>query len=716
MPDKSIKRGKKAEKNHSLSPAKPVPWMEQAFQGVLLGLVLLSPYYRGLYFDYERFPFFSIVYVVAAFFFLYRSVVLRKKTSLQTLPEWAFFFFAIFYGVNVFFAADRGLALREFFNIFTFFIFFLVASDAFQTPESKKKALFLFALNGIILIFLGYFYQFGWINPAGRPLGMNMHDLYLREINRLQSTLQYPNTTAAYIAMGYCASLLFFFLEEQKLKRILSVGMMFLLITGFFFTNSRGALLMLVVTIILLLFLLPRRQKIIFFFLLLFSFLIFLPLSPFLEFSLVHAQAGKFIGLLLIGSLLLVGCQFGFALVEKKVLSISNRSYFLTGAIVGAGIMILLLLSWYSGLFTSPLSNRLRNITLGTIISQERWIFYRDAIHLFLQRPVSGWGGGGWMARYLAIQSYPYFSESTHNYYLQVLVESGILGLFLLGVFLGSLFITGIRQIKRLTSDELIILVGTLGILFMGFSHSFVDVNFSLGAYQFAIWFFCAWVDQALKRNPKSSFSWKMQFRSEISVVVCLGFLILSLFLNGGVRAAIWGEYFASRGEIQTAEMYYQTAIQREPWNAGNYHALSQIYRTIFITQKDQATRELSIKNAVRALDLAPFNALYLENMAVLSVERGNFDTGVRLFEESILEAPFIITRYEHFCATCRSIAEFYLSQGDAERARFYFQKALAVGDLFQGFAARSIVPIPTSQNLTNMILEITTRLQAFQP
>ena len=216
----------------------------------LFGLVLLSPYYRGLYFDYERFLFFAVFWGIAIFFFVAQYFLRQERIIISTIPEWIFIFLVLLYLLNIPLAADKGGSFREFFNYLTFAIVFLLVENLWSSLEDKKWFLLALGLNGIILAFLGIFYQFGWVSPSATPLGMSMRDLFIG--GRLHSTFQYPNTTAAYFAMSYIALLTLFLLEKKKSWFLGAIFLSFLSLSGFFFTYSRGGILTLPLALIFL--------------------------------------------------------------------------------------------------------------------------------------------------------------------------------------------------------------------------------------------------------------------------------------------------------------------------------------------------------------------------------------------------------------------------------------------------------------------------------
>jgi len=713
---------KKKMKKNKTKPVRITPveknltGLELLLQYGLLFLVLFSPYYRGLYFDYERYPFFLIIFILAAIFFFYHIVFLHKKITLNTPIELFFLFFVLLYGLGIFWAADKGLAFKEFFSYSGFFLFFLLVTYLFNNLKLKRLFLFVFGINTLILVMLGFFYRFGWINPLSRPFGMNMQDLYLNEANRLQSTLQYPNTFAAYIALGIISFFIFSIWEEKPLFRYLSVFGMFFLQAGLYFTYSRGGLLVIGLSMVFLLLALPRLERKKSILLLIVSFTVTLLFSSPLEYFLINEFKSQFFGLLLTGGLVQTFAILITSILWKKSIVFSRRSYIVSAIILGVVILSFVFLFNITGRSASLFSNRLRQLSLSTIISQERWIFYHDALKLSWSRPFTGWGGGGWKARYFAYQSYPYFSENPHNYYLQIISESGFLGLLFMIGLIFSLFYGSLRfKMTNGMNRDTILVVGICGILFMGFAHGFIDVDFSLGTYQYAIWMFAALVNQYLRDNQwvihRKHFK-KITIPSEIGLIVALVFIILSVFMMTGGRNQLWGDFFASRGEVDYALQSYQKASRSIPFSAENHYSLSQLYRQLFNTQQAQEAREKSEYHGGKAFQLSPFNYLYLENLAVLYIEKGEFDKGLRYFENAITQAPFIANTYEHYEIACQSIAEFFLLKNQKKQAVNYYEKALHADQLFDQFSQKSIVPIQKPPQLLTLSQNMRSRIQ----
>ena len=120
------------------SPERTLPLLEKFLQYGLLLIVLLSPYYRGLYFDYERYPFFLAVFLLAIIYFFYQIAYQRKVITIKTPVEYFFLLTVLLYGLSIFWAADQGMAFREFFSSVAYFIFFLLVRFAFTLRIGKQ--------------------------------------------------------------------------------------------------------------------------------------------------------------------------------------------------------------------------------------------------------------------------------------------------------------------------------------------------------------------------------------------------------------------------------------------------------------------------------------------------------------------------------------------------------------------------------------------------
>jgi O-antigen ligase len=154
---------------------------------------------------------------------------------------------------------------------------------------------------------------------------------------------------------------------------------------------------------------------------------------------------------------------------------------------IGVGVFLALvmgLLTWIGG---AELSKRIATVTSShsEITSDVRTFINRDGLKMFLKKPVLGWGLGTFPVVYPQFRSFytNFFVNQAHNDYLQLLVETGLLGFATMLWFLWTLYSHAIRKLKNWSGEisgavALSCVLGLSGILV----HSAVDFNLQIPA------------------------------------------------------------------------------------------------------------------------------------------------------------------------------------------------------------------------------------------
>ncbi|MGI5963770.1 MAG: O-antigen ligase family protein [Lawsonibacter sp.] len=112
----------------------------------------------------------------------------------------------------------------------------------------------------------------------------------------------------------------------------------------------------------------------------------------------------------------------------------------------------------------------------------QRTVFFQDGLKLFLRSPIFGLGMGAFENSYTSVQSFNYTTKYVHNHYIQVLLETGLIGFFF---FVGLLLTSAIAiLITRRKGDAASPLIPCLGaaLIFMA-GHAAVEVVFSSNVY-----------------------------------------------------------------------------------------------------------------------------------------------------------------------------------------------------------------------------------------
>jgi len=523
------------------------------------------------------------------------------------------------------------------------------------------------------------------------------------EGGRLHATFQYPNTASAYLGAGYLA-LLGVTLEERKTEGVnfLASFLAFLALAGTFFTYSRGGLLLLALVLLFLLFFFPQKLRAGLFSGILATVLPFFVLLPFLERFLRALQPLPFWGTLLVGAFASASFRGLLEPLERRLKEWPAKGFLAFIGVLFAAVVFLFALAVHFGLVGGG-ATRLLDVSLRTRNVWERLIFYRDGLKIFALRPFSGWGGGGWEALYFSVRSFPYFTRSTHNFYLQVLIEGGLVGIALLVFLLFLLFRMGSSAFRQSPTPW----VGMLfGILVFSFLHGFVDVDFNLGAYQLGVWFLAGCLVQASLKGNSGKKGAFFTLSPLLFSLICAALFALSSFSVSSEWQRIFDRYFAREGKWDEAVYFLERASRFEPWNPEIHYALSQALRQKFLLKRQEALRQWAIEEGEKALRLAPRNAAILEHVGILYAERGDFERALPLLKKAVESNPFELSHYLNLAWVCHYAGKYFLEKDEREKAVFFLKEGVAVEELLKKAEGRSLAPLKWDTGEIEKLLE----------
>ncbi|MGB9236283.1 MAG: O-antigen ligase family protein [Terriglobales bacterium] len=198
------------------------------------------------------------------------------------------------------------------------------------------------------------------------------------------------------------------------------------------------------------------------------------------------------IAALMAGSIFLSGSRGGMLALVAQIVVLgvfvlrSQKGNWRQPLMLG-GFLVLVIgfLVWVGG---NELTRRLVSIHTEAhteLTGGTRLTIDRDCLHMFLRKPVLGWGLGTFSTVYPGFRSFfsTFFVNEAHNDYLQLLVETGLAGFAIAIWFLVLLLrqaATKLKDWNQTTTGALTAaaLLGCLGILV----HSFLDFNLQIPA------------------------------------------------------------------------------------------------------------------------------------------------------------------------------------------------------------------------------------------
>lgn len=131
-------------------------------------------------------------------------------------------------------------------------------------------------------------------------------------------------------------------------------------------------------------------------------------------------------------------------------------------------------------LLPSFIANRLQGLWANENAIQ-RFVFFSDGLKLFARSPLIGHGVGAFENSLRSVQSFQYDTKYVHNHYIQVMLETGVIGLILFLLLLGSSAAVILRARRREDFHPLLPALGG-ALVFMAI-HALTEVVFSTYSY-----------------------------------------------------------------------------------------------------------------------------------------------------------------------------------------------------------------------------------------
>lgn len=650
-----------------------------AFTGLML-LLFYPPYFRGLFFPVEQR--WTLLLAIMLFTITYLWKLTYREVSFLNCPlDFAAAALVLVYILAAIKPASQGLAVAEVAKVLLYFLtYWLVSRLGGRSCNNYLLHTLYLAAAGTALAAL--------LTATGL---VYIKDGFLG--GRFYSTLQYPNALASYVGAG---SIIGFYLWARAYHKrpYLYTAANYLLLMVFLGTGSRGAYLFFPLFMVFFCLLAPRGYRI--------------PVIAHSVFCTVAALVGNmgFIpmavaksygsawGWFALGLLVAFGGQLIIQLTGRSLESPRVRK------VAVATVMLLLIgFSFYlaahvavkpavggeqpggvlNRILPPQIMARIQDINLDTSSSQHRLFWTGDAIKMVRDRPLLGFGGGGWEAAYRQYQSYFYNSTQVHNHYAQVAVETGMAGIsILLAVWLLFL-ITSWGNYRHNQGEERFQALATgTAALFLG-THAVIDFNLALGAVSIMLWAFFglsrSLEEERLGSQPILTLQVFKQKRAAYITGLTLSCLLMFLFsisylmgVASARRAAIALQY----NNLEATAAYLEEAGRYDPFTASYHNDLAGIYLNVGQTEK-------ALVHALAASAREPFNISILGRLAEAYWHSDLAEQAVATMERSRRASPWAAGVWENLAQIYTVAGIKYLKDGQQEKAREVFEQAAAM-------------------------------------
>lgn len=334
--------------------------------------------------------------------------------------------------------------------------------------------------------------------------------------------------------------------------------------------------------------------------------------------------------------------------------------------------------------------NRFQSISTKEHSSQARLAFYKDGFKVIKEYPILGAGGGGWLTLYQMYQSYLYWTTQAHNYFLQMWIEVGIVGL---GLFIASLLLLVyklFRTYKDIQTENnkillSIIFTAVFGILI----HAFMDFDLSLVSLTNILWAFIGvlanytlpieiketTISKSKEKSFKPQFGYMNIVFSVFLVLVILG--SSSLILSDSYKEKALTAN--GRQDISQATKYFEKASKLDPFMPEYRIDLGTFYRVMYQMTNDSNYISKAVASVEKGIELGQYNSNLHAIGSSFFMNIGQADRALELVERSIELQPMRVENYVQKTDAYLTAFYHYIDQGDIERAKEVIEKGYTI-------------------------------------
>jgi tetratricopeptide (TPR) repeat protein len=233
---------------------------------IVLFLVFYAPFLKGLYFEFDG-TLQTEIFVFATFILFWVYKLLKKdRRFLETPLDYASFGFVVVYFLSLFVAAGLRPAIGEWLKYCMYFAVFFMISELLVDYKSRLVTLWTIVASATGVALLGIDGAANGkianiINQVFDNIGLKIKifDTFANE--RVNSTLQYPNSLAAYIMCTFFITIGLIIISKKLWIKVTTGILAFIMLLTFILAQSRGAYLVMLGAILIICVLLPKGVR-----------------------------------------------------------------------------------------------------------------------------------------------------------------------------------------------------------------------------------------------------------------------------------------------------------------------------------------------------------------------------------------------------------------------------------------------------------------------
>lgn len=290
--------------------------------------------------------------------------------------------------------------------------------------------------------------------------------------------------------------------------------------------------------------------------------------------------------------------------------------------------------------------------------------FWKVAFKLILNRPLLGYGHGSYFqSYYIEYTGNEWYSRFTHNHYLQITTELGIIGLLLLLGFLLLCFMIVVRKIRiHQEVDYGMIAASVFFLLHIGIEFSW---NFPATS---VIFFSILGVLTSKYDLSLGSIIAKIKFDKSITIISLSFLMIFVLWQTASEGITLIGFSKSMADDDRGSSSYYQLATKINPFNEPAYRLNRDKKIDSYKKTGDRQMLNDAIQFALKITELTPFSGSNHLSLAQLYVLNNDYPHAIQAYKSAIRYGAYDLTGYIE-------LGTIYLRQSQIDEALKVFLK-----------------------------------------
>lgn len=649
-------------------------------------LLIIAPFYRGLYFRENYIPFAIIISGIFIVFMVYRLTLGNQGKFTMNYLEAAVLLLPIAYLISSLNSVNMKSAFDSILKYASYFMIFFIVS---RLSKGEKKVK-LFSAAVVISLFIvaitGLMAMSGYMELKGVTL-----------YNRLYGLYQYPNTTGSMLGAGVLISL---GMMRQSNKLLINGLLQVLILTifsSFVLTLSLGAFIVFSVVALAYLIIIDYRSKLNQICAYLITVLSSLPiLISYFRGNLNSTFLIAYIISIILGVIL----QLLYTYVNKRYIeNFPDRAFRI---IVIASVLFVIAAAVMAftvkGIIPESVVNKIWIEGLKSQNASDRLIFTQDGIKMFMDNFFLGSGGGAWQDLYFKYQSFPYTSTEAHNFYVQLAIETGIVGVLIL---VGMLFLLIRRFIKDLKSNRGDAHIPIYFGIYMILGHAVLDFDLSLAAPMFLLWCLIGIVSSVNSENEEKVLKSKYTSYGLVLMGIVIFYFSTITYLgiyNGNIAAKLIGS------DVDRAVSLYSKAMTQDRFNGALRMDYAQImYNKQLETQNGEYLKKMN-DTLTEIEKYEPYNWRYKPTIISLLMSSGKFAESVKMADSIVAMKPLSEDAYNIKGQVNLHIANYYYKSRKYDESIEYLNHTIAIQEEIQAASVKSIKPFTMSDQVRELV------------